>query len=320
MTTVNWDRLSGEAVEELVTSLILRGRADGNRVTPSRGDRGIDLRVQVGDTWEVYQVKRYSRPLTAKQVKNVEKSWATFVSETLPTLSVSTWHLAMPWDPTNERLEWLENMTAGSGVKARWIGLSQLDFLAAQEPQLIAYYHGDGAERLQESIASVLLGRAELPAGAASAVLLDGVVTRLAALADPLDAVDPFYRYEAELRAGKPTEARLQSDQADGRGAAVVVYGQISEDRYVALHIIPRDAMSQVIRPITRTVRFTISVPEHRSMVERFIHYGAPIDQVPAVTVRSEGPPGAHSNSAEGFISFSIPKPGCTDRDAVLAG
>lgn len=308
MTTVNWERLSGEEVEELVASLILRGRAEGNRVTPSRGDRGIDLRVQVGESWEIYQIKRYPCRLTPAQSKDVEKSWNTFVAETLPALSVSAWHLVMPWDPTNQRLEWLERLTAGCGVKTDWIGRSQLDFLAAQHPQLVAYFQGDGAERLQQLITSALHGGKLPPEGASGEVLLDEVVSRQMALADSLGEVDPFYKYEVEVRSGPLTEDRLADAQAGGRGAALIVYRQISEDRHIALHIIPQDAMSLLIRPITRTVNLNTSDPEHRHMVDRFVRYGVPIEQVPAVTVRSEGPPGAHPSSAEGLISFFVPE------------
>jgi hypothetical protein len=257
---------------------------------------------------EIYQIKRYSFPLKTAQAKDIEKSWNTFVAETLPALSVSAWHLVTPWDPTNERLEWLERLTAGSGVKTDWIGRSQLDFFAAQHPQLVAYFQGDGAERLQQLITSALHGGSLPSDGASGEVLLDEVVSRQMALADSLDEVDPFYRYEAEVRSGPLTEDRLADAPAGGRGAAMIVYRQVSEDRHIALHIIPGDAMALLIRPITRTVSLDVSDPEHRDIVDRFVRYGVPIEQVPAVTVRSEGPPATHPSGAQGLISFLVPK------------
>src|SRR5258706_16200804 len=55
----------------------------------------------------------------------------------------------MPWDPTNERLDWLAELTAGSGVPTRWMGRTNLDVLAAQRQSLVSYYYGDGGQQLQ---------------------------------------------------------------------------------------------------------------------------------------------------------------------------
>lgn len=308
MTTVNWERLSGEAVEELAATLILRGQAEGNRVTPSRGDRGIDLRVWNGRAWEIYQIKRYCRPLTSTQARDVEDSWKTFLVQTLPVLKVSAWHLVMPWDPTNERLEWLAALTADSGVQTDWIGRNQLDFLAADNPQLVAYFQGDGAAQLQHLLASALRAGSPPPEGAAGDALLDAVVERHTALATSLDEVDPFYRYELEVRPG-PLPDDWAESTTEANGAALIVYRQTSDSQHAVMRILPRDALAPLIRPITQTINFDISDPEHRQMVENFARYGVPIDQVPAVTVKSEGPPGAtRPIGSTGLVSFVVPE------------
>lgn len=95
--------------------MLLLDHPRGNRITPARGDRGVDIRVPTPDGYDIYQVKRYNRPLTSAQARDVEKSWKTFVSQTLPYLPVRSWTLVMPWDPTNTRLEWLQRLTAGAG-------------------------------------------------------------------------------------------------------------------------------------------------------------------------------------------------------------
>ncbi|MER5622162.1 hypothetical protein ABT061_14090 [Streptosporangium sp. NPDC002544] len=105
MTTVNWEREPGEKVEEFVAALLLLKHPHGSRITPSKGDRGVDVRVWNPDGYDIYQVKRYSRTLTAKQAASVEASWNTFTAETLPVLPVRSWTLVTPWEPTNERLD-----------------------------------------------------------------------------------------------------------------------------------------------------------------------------------------------------------------------
>ncbi|MBE1582759.1 hypothetical protein ACFPOI_59965 [Nonomuraea angiospora] len=127
MTTVTWEREPGEKVEEFVAALLLLKYPHGNQPTPSKGDRGVDVRVENPDGFDIYQVKRYSRPLTAGQARKIEASWNTFVSQTLP---VRSWTLVTPWQPTNPRLDWLA---------------------------------GDGGQRLARLMAEALQGGREVP-------------------------------------------------------------------------------------------------------------------------------------------------------------
>jgi hypothetical protein len=81
VSAVNWEREPGEKVEEFVAALLLLEHPAGNLITPSRGDRGVDIRVPNPDGFDIYQVKRYTRPLTSRQAKEIETSWARFVRE-----------------------------------------------------------------------------------------------------------------------------------------------------------------------------------------------------------------------------------------------
>ncbi|MEV4155558.1 hypothetical protein AB0J48_21270 [Nocardia salmonicida] len=89
MARVNWELMPGETVEEFAAALLLLEHPRGNVITPSRGDRGIDIRIPAdGNRFDIYQVKRFTRPLSAKQATNIENSWAEFVEKTLPRLEV----------------------------------------------------------------------------------------------------------------------------------------------------------------------------------------------------------------------------------------
>jgi hypothetical protein len=72
MTSVNGEREPGDKVEEFVAAMLLLEHRHGNHVTPSRGDRGVDVRVWNSDGYDIYQVKRYARPLTSRQVTEIE--------------------------------------------------------------------------------------------------------------------------------------------------------------------------------------------------------------------------------------------------------
>jgi hypothetical protein len=65
MLRINWELEPGEKIEEFVAALLLlRHPGPGNRITPSRGDRGVDVRLVYLDGIGFFQVKRYPRPLT----------------------------------------------------------------------------------------------------------------------------------------------------------------------------------------------------------------------------------------------------------------
>jgi hypothetical protein len=77
MTTVNWEREPGEKVEEFAAALLLLKHPHGNRITPSRGDRGVDVRVWSLDGYDIYQVKRKpSEPVRALRARHDPPSGA----------------------------------------------------------------------------------------------------------------------------------------------------------------------------------------------------------------------------------------------------
>ncbi|MFD0884251.1 hypothetical protein ACFQ08_06765 [Streptosporangium algeriense] len=49
MTTVNWEREPGEKIEEFVAAMLLIEHPHGNRITPSRGDQGVDTWIRNPD-------------------------------------------------------------------------------------------------------------------------------------------------------------------------------------------------------------------------------------------------------------------------------
>ncbi|MGI5292803.1 hypothetical protein ACQEVF_57160 [Nonomuraea polychroma] len=178
MTTVNWEREPGEKVEEFVAALLLLKHPHGNRPTPSQGGRGVDIRVENPDGYDIYQVKRYSRALAASQANKVEASWNTFVTETLPVLPVRSWTLVTPWEPSNPRLDWLAKLTAGHGIRTHRMGGGKLDGLAADNPALVEYYFGDGGERLAWLMADALQGGRDVSPGIPAEDLLQAVIAR----------------------------------------------------------------------------------------------------------------------------------------------
>jgi hypothetical protein len=305
MTTVNWEREPGEKVEEFVAALLLLKHSHGNRITPSKGDRGVDVRVWNPDGYDIYQVKRYSRALTAKQATSVEASWNTFAAHTLPVLRVRSWTLVTPWEPTNERLDWLEQLTAGNGIRTGWMGSITLDGLAADNPALVEYYFGDGGQRLQRLMADALQGGRDVTQGVPAEDLLNAIVVRQRSLATALNEVDPFYRYDLQVRTGRVEEQPWDGDLHTASPAAWVHYRQLDEQTYLVMRLLPRCVESLQLRPITGSVQLEVPVgsPEHQA-VEDWLRYGAPFHNVPGTVTNVSGPPSLLTSSGLGRFSF----------------
>jgi len=306
VTTVNWEREPGEKVQEFVAALLLLEHPDGNLITPARGDRGVDIQVWHPDGFDIYQVKRYTRPLTSRQVTDVETSWSTFIRETLPVLPVRSWTLVMPWNPTHDRLDWLDELTADAGIPCRWMGRTNLDVLAAQRPSLVDYYFGDGGQRVQRLMADALQGGREMPVGVPAEDMLAAAVERQRSIVGSLNELDPFYRYEVDIRTGAVRDQPWDADTR--RPFACLRYIQLDDDHYSVLRLVPRSAESLRLRPITVSARLEVSPgsPEHEA-VEGFFQFGAPFQDVPGTITEVSGPAGiATPTESRGLFRFMV--------------
>ena len=96
MARVEWTRLSGEEVEDLVAVLLCRKSPNATRIRPSRGDGGIDLMVPIEGTFEVYQVKKFASNLASSQKNQIKKSLDRFETYRKEEgLKVFAWHIAL---------------------------------------------------------------------------------------------------------------------------------------------------------------------------------------------------------------------------------
>ena len=74
---VEWSELGGDEAETVLANLLYSERRSSTRVRPSRGDFGIDVldpSKREAGKYDVYQIKRYAKTLTASQKKEIEKS------------------------------------------------------------------------------------------------------------------------------------------------------------------------------------------------------------------------------------------------------
>lgn len=299
MTQVNWERHSGEQVEEFVAAMLLLRNPHGNLITPSQGDRGIDIQIKAETGgYDIYQVKKYATTLTASQKKAIERSWQTFLDQTAERIQVNSWKLALPCNPTTENLDWLEELTSESGITTEWYGRTQLDTLAAESPQLVDYYFGEGKKRSDDLLLQ-MLSILNIPSSSSKndpTPTLDVILSKTNDIINVLDNVDPFYHYECEFRHGNLEELSkmyFSRGRHEQTAAFISFYQQKNSNTTTVLRVTPKCAESYHFRPITlnMTLRADPGTEAH-SALRDFIQYGIPPQDIQATIEDVQSPPG----------------------------
>ncbi|UZN04805.1 restriction endonuclease [Cellulomonas sp. S1-8] len=278
MRRIEWGRYGGDDVEAVVAMMVNREHPNSVRVTPSRGDGGVDILdadagPNGGDV--VYQVKRYARPLSKKQQGEIEASLARLLGtekdERWTALNVTEWRLVTPWDPTPEAWTWLQGLGVKHQVPVIWDGLTVIDRWCAAYPEVVDYYIHGGRERIEGAYRQMLALTSLSPRE------MEGVDVRALAervnesLKGPLTE-DPHYRYEFRFGTGPlPPPAPVPW--------LVMSAIEGNEHGWFAVDVFARCAASAEARPITSTG--TLSAPRGtpaEDALRRFVEYGDPPD------------------------------------------
>ncbi len=290
MSLIEWTRLEPGQVEALVAMFVNRERPGSTRITPSRGDGGVDILDRgAGKTGGdvVYQVKRYTDGFTASQKVSVKDSWDTLRSDPRwEDLRVEEWHLVMPWDPSPEAELWLQELAKDSDVPATWRGLAFVEQLAAKFPDVVDYYLNGGAARIREAQAEVLTLMGLDNVGTATST--QEVTERVQRALGVLDH-DPHYRFEFRFGAGP-----LPTPPVD-RPALVLhtARGRRDGGGWITVDVIARCAASVDVEPITINGRFEAEPGTALAKaIQEFFEYGTPMQAEDAFTGELTAPAG----------------------------
>jgi len=306
MTRVEWTRLNGHEVEAVVAMFVNREHVDSVRITPSKGDGGVDILdrgAAPNGADVVYQVKSYTEAFSAKQKAKVEKSLRTLMQDPRwAELNVKVWYLVTPWDPTPEAESWLNSLGSAHGVTAVWRGLTYVEQLAAKYPDIVDYYLHGGRNRIEQAYRTVaaLLGVEQ----GEQSLDVPEVVKRVEKALPSLDT-DPHYRYE--LRFGEGPLPDMSS-----RPYLVMswIAGSVNGGRWTAVDIIARCAASVQERPITIAGHFVAeSGSDFEETLYDFFSYGVPFTS-PEGAYRGEvDAPGGLGGPLERAIVSILPVP-----------
>jgi hypothetical protein len=319
MTRIEWTRLEGNDVEAVVAMLINREHPYSTRITPSKGDGGIDIldrKVDGSGRDVVYQVKRYTGPLTAGQKTEIEGSLKRLKGPKSPDdevkkdprwqdLNVEEWHLVTPWDPTPEAELWLQGLGKTYGVKPVWNGLVLVDQLAAKHPDVVDYYLHGGRQRIAEIYNEVM---ALFAAGQAGGDLEVPAMTERLQKALGALSHDPHYRYEHRFGEGPMPPV------GDRPGLVMsCIAGDQATGRWTVVDVIARCAASPVERPIT--VEGVLSLEpgsDAEKAYQDFLTYGASFTSPPGAYEGTIDAPGGLGGPLDGaaISVWSLPEVG----------
>ncbi len=305
----------GDDVEAVVSMLLCRRHIRAARRRAGQGDRGVDVMVPTDEgRLDIYQVKKFDRPLTASQWTKIRESYETLVRACAEgRLAVRNWHLALPLDQSEADEAKFAEMTADTPFeRCEWNGLAWLDALAAEFPDVVDYYLHDGRARLEEAhrdLMRVLDTRDAVGEPGEAAAASDG----LGALYRSLNRHDPHYRYEFAVGDVANRDAYVPHEPP---GTLVATAQVSSGETCVTWHVHARCDESLRERPVPVGLRFHVAEsPDLREALRMFVEYGQPFEGPAGVSVDLPGGLGVDHGSGNVRIG---PTADATARSYVL--
>lgn len=202
MSRIEWARYSGEEIEHAIAMFIGSEDSLAEKITPSRGDGGIDILSRYPKT-TVYQVKSFTSPLKSGQKKQVIDSLESLVTdERWKHLEIDEWHLVTPWDPTPEAETWLQEEGRKRNITVVvWDGLAKCDSWAAKYPQIVDYYFLGFRETVMD-MAETLIQRNSMRSlvGDNPDITPADVGNTLSEAVSAINRIDPHYSYGVATR------------------------------------------------------------------------------------------------------------------------
>ncbi|WP_069741189.1 hypothetical protein [Streptomyces sp. EN23] len=277
---VPWTTLEPTQTENVVAVMLCRERPRAVRIRPSQGDGGIDVVEITEDGWVVYQIKYFATNLEASQKKQVADSYNKVQAYAASQgARIAAWHLVVPLDATKEnRFAWFHTLTQDSDYPCEWMGLAQLNGLAAKYQDVIDYFLGNGLERvlaLQQQLFDLMgLQRSTdraLDEGRPAPLQAADAIGGLESLYQALNAHDPFYRYCFSVDQARTMPQRepmlvFASQTQDGDGPCITF-------RVFARY-------EQAVRDHELGIKWAVSFSEERPVPQAFHEahtYGTPV-------------------------------------------
>jgi hypothetical protein len=306
MVGYDWALLAdrgGEAVEGLIATFLNLRHSAARQINPSQGDGGVDVLLDTPEGIEVWQVKKFTRPLNSNQWRQVRNSWKRFQAEFVDKgVAVARYHLVTPWTPTRERNGDFEALTNGAEFPTQWDGEAFINGLADAYPATMdRFVNGPGAfERFVGARAMLAQSPVERTD---QTTMLQAIEVRQSALDELRDSVSDNYRIDYGTRTMSDLKGPPMPDPNDPAVFHRMTY--LGENRWRTESVVPRSAEAANADPIHLEITFLVKEgsSEHKA-VREWAEWGTPFTDIPARTITRGGPFGSetHEDSNLSFV------------------
>lgn len=314
MSRVEWTRQSADDVEATIALFLSAEFPHAERITPSRGDGGIDVLIREESGSRVYQVKSFTGQLTPGRKAQIASSVERLASDPrLEGMVITEWHLVMPRDPTLENKRWLSGLVTSRGLpEPVWDGLARCDLWAAKYPHIVDYYIHGGRERITAAAGNLisLAGLKGLSETEAGNLQVRDVSYSLGRSMQYLNDEDPFYRYSIHVSPEPAPDlaTHLATGQPLAEPGWVLMTSWSNESIHVEVSVFPKNNVALELSPIHGSVQFSakIGTPEAQALQD-FAKYGSPMAGVDISLSELQAPAGLGGAFSSGRGSFGPP-------------
>ena len=283
MTAIAWTVTDPDTIERMIAVGLCRRHKHARRIKPSQGDGGLDVLVPVpGESQlrvENYQVKKFADELNDSRKQQIKKSLASAIAthnDTTYAYEIAKWYLTLPMELTREQEKWLFDLAdeLQSPFPVEIFGLTAVEALLIDAPNIREYYLGDGMEKVSQILSQMthLTGLRDLTADQVKVEPADAIGS-LAGLHSHINTADPHFNYNYQVTTEHPTMT-----PAAGLIASVISRTG-KEGPYVTWHVFAKYDAALEDRPIpgSYTVYPERMTPEQLKAWERWCKYGTPV-------------------------------------------
>lgn len=308
MSAINWVYLGvgGEDIEGFTAACLRQRYPDALQTRAAQGDGGIDVYRETPEGLVVWQIKKFTTPLTNSQKQQVKKSWKRFWDTHVAPgkKTIAHYYLSTPWTPTDTMQEWFKaEVVADASFRCQWDGAAFFDGLSADYPATFdRFFKGP------DVLDNLILAKATLaglPIEAGNPVsMLEAARRREGAVRDIRDLASDTYLINSGTASTNDGSLPLPSPNDAG---VFFRYESLGDNRFHVESVVPKTAQSTELDPIWLEFSFLVeSGSEEAQKVQDWHAWGIPFSDVPAET-RQVGGPLHEESPSSGLISFVLP-------------
>ncbi|MEV5000222.1 hypothetical protein [Nocardioides sp. LML1-1-1.1] len=307
MPGIDWAYLGaigGEGLEDFAATCLRQLYHDARQTRPASGDGGVDVYRETPAGLVVWQIKKFTAPVGPGQRRQIKQSWRRFWDANVATgKPIISYSLVTPWTPTSTALTWFENqVTSDAPFDTAWEGAAFFNMLAARFPGTHdRFFKGpdvlEGMTLAKATLASSPVESAD------SITMLEAINARETALREIKDMISDNYQIDSGTfrlpRGEAPTVANMR-----GRIRGQTRWTRIDDTRWQAETVVPTNAQSAEVEPITINMRFLVEPgsPEAEAVAD-WNRWGVPLEGIPAES-QIVGGPFDEPEPSRGRLSF----------------